>query len=129
MPIGTLEEERIENLDNRGYFSDFIFRFLERDRNRFANYPQSEFINDYKVDDIIFERFIDYALGLNIKMDFYGHDEKIKRYLKANIAEQMYSPNLAAEIKSEEDRMLKKILEINTQEIQLKEAAAIEAKN
>ena len=98
VPIGTVEEERVESLDSRGYFSDFIFRFLERDRTRFANFPKVEFINDYKVDDIIFERFIDYALGSNIKMDFYGQDEKIKRFLKANIAEQMYSPNLAAEI-------------------------------
>ena len=113
VPIGTVEEERVESLDSRGYFSDFIFRFLERDRTRFANFPKVEFINDYKVDDIIFERFIDYALGSNIKMDFYGQDEKIKRFLKANIAEQMYSPNLAAEIKSTEDKMLQKILELN----------------
>ncbi|WP_350293687.1 S41 family peptidase [uncultured Croceitalea sp.] len=129
VPIGSLEEERVESLDNRGYFSDFIFRFLERDRTRFANYPKNEFMNDYKVDDIIFERFVDYALGSNIKMDFYGQDEKIKRYLKANIAEQMYSPNLAAEIKSADDKMLRKILEINSQKIELKEVDLIEAKN
>lgn len=129
VPIGSLEEERVESLDNRGYFSDFIFRFLERDRTRFANYPKNEFMNDYKVDDIIFERFVDYALGSNIKMDFYGQDEKIKRYLKANIAEQMYSPNLAAEIKSADDKMLKKILEINSQKIELKEVDLIESKN
>ncbi|WP_350289345.1 S41 family peptidase [uncultured Croceitalea sp.] len=129
VPIGSLEEERVESLDNRGYFSDFIFRFLERDRTRFANYPKNEFMNDYKVDDIIFERFVDYALGSNIKMDFYGQDEKIKRYLKANIAEQMYSPNLAAEIKSADDKMLRKILEINSQKIELKEVDLIESKN
>ena len=113
VPIGTLEEESVESLDSNGYFSDFIFRFLEKDRSRFANYPKIEFINDYKVDDIIFERFIDYALGSSIKIDFYGQEEKIKRFLKASIAEQMYSPDLAAKIKSVEDKMLQKILELN----------------
>ena len=129
VPIGTLEEERVESLDNRGYFSDFVFRFLERDRTRFANYPKNEFMNDYKVDDIIFERFVDYALSLNVKMDFYGQDEKIKRYLKANIAEQMYSPNLAAEIKSSEDKMLRKILELNNETLEIQEADSIESQN
>ena len=115
VPIGTIEEERVESLDSRGYFSDFIFLFLEKDRNRFANYPKNEFVNHYNVDDIIFERFIDYCLApvRNINMDFYGQEDKIKRYLKANIAEQMYSPNLAAEIKSKEDKMLEKILELD----------------
>lgn len=113
VPIGTIEEERVESLDNQGYFSDFVFRFLEKDRGRFSNFPEKEFMKDYTVDDIIFERFIDYALNRNVKMDFYGQDKKIKRYLKANIAEQLYSPNLAAEIKSKEDKMLLKILELN----------------
>jgi len=59
VPIGSLEMERIENLDASGFFSDFVFKFLEKDRTRFANYPKKEFIEEYKVDDIIFERFID----------------------------------------------------------------------
>ena len=129
VPIGTIEEERVSSLDSRGYFSDFIFRFLERDRTRFANYPKNEFINDYKVDDIIFERFIDYALGSNVKIDFYGQEEKIKRYLKANIAEQMYSPNLAAEIKSSEDKMINKILDIEREETTFKEENTTDSKN
>jgi len=131
VPIGTLEEERVESLDSQGYFSDFIFRFLEQDRTRFANYPKNEFMNDYKVDDIIFERFVDYCLVpvRNIKMDFYGQDDKIKRYLKANIAEQMYSPNLAAEIKSAEDKMLNKILELNNTESKTSQAGVMELEN
>ena len=62
-------------------------------------------------------------------MDFYGQDEKIKRFLKANIAEQMYSPNLAAEIKSIEDKMLQKILELNQEKIEIDLENMIEANN
>lgn len=113
VPIDSLDEEKVESLDSAGFFSDFTFRFLELDRSRFANYPQNEFIDEYVVDDIIFERFIDYLLNRNIKMDFYGNEGKIKIYLKANIAQQLYSPNVASQLKSEEDPMLKKVLELN----------------
>ena len=113
VPIGTLDEEKVESLDSSGFFSDFIFRFLELDRSRFQNYPQNEFVDGYRVDDIIFERFIDYLLNRNIKMDFYGNEQKIKTYLKANIAEQLYSPNLASQLKGAHDHVLDKILELD----------------
>ncbi|UOY08621.1 S41 family peptidase [Muricauda sp. SCSIO 64092] len=118
VPIGTLDEEKVESLDSSGFFSDFVFRFLELDRSRFYNYPQNEFVEEYRVDDIIFERFIDYLLNRNIKMDFYGNEQKIKTYIKANIAEQLYSPNLASQIRSAHDHMLKKILELNERELE-----------
>jgi carboxyl-terminal processing protease len=117
VPIGTLDEEKVESLDSSGFLSDFVFRFLEMDRSRFYNYPQNEFVDEYRVDDIIFERFIDYLLNRNIKMDFYGNEQKLKTYLKANLAEQLYSPNLASQIKSEHDNMLKKILELDKKDV------------
>ncbi len=118
VPIGTLDEEKVESLDSSGFFSDFVFRFLELDRSRFYNYPQNEFVEEYRVDDIIFERFIDYLLNRNIKMDFYGNEQKIKTYIKANIAEQLYSPNLASQIRSAHDHMLKRILELDDRELE-----------
>lgn len=114
VPIGTLDGERVESLDSQGYFTDFIFRFLENDRKRFHNYPQQEFETTYRADDIIFERFIDYCINRNIKMDYYGQEEKIKTYLKANIAQQLYSPSLYAKIKSAHDPMLKKIVALDS---------------
>lgn len=113
VPIGPLEIERIENLDASGFFSDFVFKFLEKDRNRFANYPKNEFFEGYQVDDIIFERFIDYLINGGISLDFYGNEPLIKTFLKANIAEQLYSPNLGAKIKSSQDSMLIRILELD----------------
>ncbi|MEM8999020.1 MAG: S41 family peptidase [Bacteroidota bacterium] len=113
VPIGSNEEEAIESMDAMGYMSEFIFRYLENDRSRFANYPKYEFIEEYRIDDILFERFIDFILDRKIKIDFYVHEEKIKTYLKANIAEQLYSVDLAAEIKGRHDTMLQKVLELD----------------
>lgn len=114
VPIGTLDQERVESLDSSAYFMDFVFWFLENDRSRFYNYPKKEFIENYKVDDIIFERFIDYCTDRNIRMDFYGQEKKIKSFLKANIANQLFDPNLGAEIKSGHDAMLKKVIELDS---------------
>lgn len=114
VPIGTLDEERVESMDASGYFPDFVFRFLEKDRSRFYKYPMKEFIANYRVDDIIFERFIDYCTDRNIRMDFYGQEKKVKSYLKANIATQLYDPNLGAKIKSNHDSMLKRVIELDS---------------
>lgn len=129
VPIGSLDEERIESLDSSGYLSDFVFRFLEQDRSRFLNYPKHEFIEEYRVDDIIFERFIDYLLNRNLKLDFYGNEDKIKTYIKANIAEQLYSPNLGSKIKSGQDQMLKKVLDLDAEVMQIMDEALIQSKN
>ncbi|WP_350284273.1 S41 family peptidase [uncultured Croceitalea sp.] len=129
VPIGSLDEERIESLDSSGFFSDFVFKFLEKDRNRFANYPQKEFVEEYRVDDIIFERFIDYLLNGGIKLDFYGNETRIKSFLKANIAEQLYSPNLASKIKSTQDKMLKRVLKIDVSVMNAMDEAMIRSKD
>ncbi len=129
VPIGSLDDERIKSLDASGYFSDFIFKFLEKDRTRFANYPKNEFIEEYRVDDIIFERFIDYLLNGGIKLDFYGNESRIKTFLKANIAEQLYSVDLASKIKSKQDKMLKKVIDLDAEVMELMDGSHMKPLN
>ncbi|MCE2613777.1 S41 family peptidase [Flavobacteriaceae bacterium D16] len=113
VPIGTNEEEAIEALEGRGFFSRFIFEHLEEDRNRYNSFTRDEFYNGFSVDDIVFDRFIDYVLSLKIKLDFYDYEEIIKLYLKANLAEQLFSPNLHAKVKGLADPMLKEVLKVD----------------
>ncbi len=119
VPIGTNEEEAIEALEGRGFFGRFIFEHLEEDRTRYAGYTQDEFYNGFRVDDILFEKFIDYVDSLKIRLDFYAHEEMIKLYLKATLAEQLFSSNLHAKIKGKADRMLNEVL--NTDQPMLQE--------
>ena len=129
VPIGTNEEEAIESMDSSGLMGQFIFRYLENDRTRFENYPRYEFIDEYRVDDILFERFVDFILDANIKIDFYAHEDKIKTYLKANIAEQLYSIDLAAEIRASHDQMLAKIIALDAETLEALEKSQIESKD
>lgn len=114
VPIGSNEEEAIESLDDTyQFFSRFVFEHLEEDRKRYSGYDQNQFLEEFRVDDILFDQFIQFVLDRNVKLDFYAQEEKIKAYIKANIAEQLFSPNLSAQIKGDHDAMLKKVRELD----------------
>lgn len=129
VPIGSNEEEAVEILDSRGFISYFIFEHLDEDRQRYADYSKEEFMDDFKVDDILFERFIEYAISRDINLRFYHYETSLKLFLKAAIAEQLYSPNVYANIKSGADTMLNQVLELDKPLVNQGEAEKIEASN
>lgn len=129
VPIGSNEEEAVESMDNLGFLSFFVFEHLDEDRERYAQYTQEEFVNDFKVDDILFERFVQYSVDRNLRMNFYDYEQSIKRFLKANIAEQLFNTNIHAKIKADEDLMLQKVLELDGGGIQQQEFGEIKANN
>lgn len=129
VPIGTNEEEAVESMDSYGWISYFVFEHLDEDRKQYSDYGQAEFIADFKVDDLLFEKFIDYLIVRSFKMNFYDYEESIKRYLKAALAEQLFGPNVHAKIKSSEDKMLQRVLELDNPPVKPEEATGIEAEN
>ncbi|WP_430907277.1 S41 family peptidase [Maribacter sp. 2-571] len=110
VPIGKNEEEVINVRESSGLFSYFAFGHLDEDRSRYRDYTKKTFLNDFTPDDILFEKFIDFCLQQGFQMDFYGFEDKIKRYLKAAIADQLFDSNLHAKIIGEDDAMLQKII-------------------
>ena len=129
VPIGTNEEEAVESIDSFGWLSYFIFEHLDENREQYADYTRQEFIDDYKVDDIMFESFVDYLIQRNLKMDFYEYEDAFKTYIKAALAEQLFDANAHAEIKSSEDAMLQEVLKLDSAPVRQDEAAAIETRN
>ncbi|MEP3372805.1 MAG: S41 family peptidase [Maribacter dokdonensis] len=129
VPIGSNEEEAVDSMDNLGFISFFVFEHLDEDRERYAQYTQEEFVNDFKVDDILFEKFVEYSVDRNLRMNFYEHENSIKLFLKANIAEQLFNTNIHAKIKADEDLMLQKVLELDGGGIEQQESGAIKTYN
>ena len=113
VPIADNEEEVIDVMDSRGIISYFIFGHLDGNRNQYEEYSRAEFLNDFTADDILFEQFVNYCLMSNYKLDYYAHQEKIKMYLKATLAEQLFDSNAYAKIKSSGDNMLQRVLELD----------------
>lgn len=129
VPIGSNEEEAVDSMDNLGFISFFVFEHLDEDRDRYAQYTQEEFVNDFRVDDILFEKFVEYSVDRNLRMNFYEHENSIKLFLKANIAEQLFNTNIHAKIKADEDLMLQKVLELDGGGIEQQESGAIKTYN
>ena len=129
VPIGSNESEYLESMESMGFLSYFVFEHLDGNRAQYKGYSKEEFINNFRVDDILFEAFIDYCLANTIKLDFYAFEERIKLYIKATLAEQLFDPNVYAKIKSGGDDMLRKVLELDTPTIKQQAADKIEATN
>lgn len=129
VPIGSNEEEAVRSMDSYGFLSFFVFEHFDEDRKRYDQYSKEEFISDFKVDDILFQRFIDYALAKNLKMDFYGNQESIKLYLKAAMADQLFDANVHARIKGSKDAMLQKVLELDNPAVKQEEETTIKSVN
>jgi carboxyl-terminal processing protease len=129
VPIGTNEEEAVESMDSLGFLSFFVFEYLDEDRKRFDDISKDEFIDAFKVDDILFERFVDYSVNRGLKMNFYDFEEQLKLYLKAALAEQLFGANVHAKIKSTSDAMLKKVLDLDKPMIRQGEEEVIESRN
>jgi carboxyl-terminal processing protease len=117
VPIGGYEDEAISSVESELLMSRFIFNHLEEDRKRYNNYSEKEFIKNFRVDDILFEKYINYISKFMDPrvpgIDYYDYEDKIKLYLKAAIAEQLFNPNTFAIIKGKTDTMIKKVLELD----------------
>lgn len=127
VPIGSYEEEAVQSMD--GFLSFFVFEHLDEDRKRYEGFSEKEFVDNFKVDDILFQKFVDYSLKRKFSMDFYGYQDGIKLYLKAALGEQLFDASAHAKIKGQRDKMLQKVLELDRPVVQQKEADAIEAEN
>jgi carboxyl-terminal processing protease len=130
VPIGSNEEEAVESLDTGyGLFSRFVFEHLEEDRTRYDNYNKETFYEDFKVDDILFESFINYAeqwpLVQKLNLRYYDLEERIKANLKAAMAAQLFNPNMQARIKAPLDPMLQKVFELDQPVVRQDESGRI----
>jgi len=129
VPVGTNEEEAVESMDSLGFLSFFIFEHLDGHRQDYSDLTKSEFARDFKVDDILFNEFVQYSISRNLDMNFYEYEANIKLYLKAALAQQLFDENLHAKIKSSQDPMLKEVLALDKPFVRQGEAEAIETNN
>ncbi len=117
VPIGSNEEEAIKSFENLGFVSRFVFEHLDEDRGRYTDYNKESFITSFSVDDILFENFINYSENSlvikNLRLQYYEMEDVLKLYIKAALAEQLFDTNTREKIKSKNDKMLQKVIEVD----------------
>ena len=118
VPIdATVRNETLNYIRNRGYFSNFVFEELDRDRSVYENVTKEDFINNFEVSDDVVINFQDYLnLKETTKITFVAYHDAIKQYVKAALAEQLYGSNASEEIINKKDAMIEEVINLSRNE-------------
>ncbi len=111
----SVENETLQYVSRSGFMNYFIFEYLENENHRKQFYGMSfkEFSEDYEVPQSLSEEFIESARFNEAQIDLTGnYAERLKKALKANMAEQLYGPNEFEFILNQDDAMIQKVLEL-----------------
>jgi len=112
--VSKTTERNLEILDYSlytGVLSRFVFSELDTNR-KFYNDLSKEELKNLEITDFLLKEFKSYAT--NLGLEFIGIDENtfIVENIKAEIANQLFSENLGAQILSKQDKVIQKILEL-----------------
>ncbi|NAS31790.1 PDZ domain-containing protein [Flavobacteriaceae bacterium R38] len=113
----TREQQQVKSLVlESGFLSYFIFEYLDKNRNRFFAYDQSQFINEVIIEDELVEDFVRYATERGFTLNFKKYTSALKKYIKAIIAEQLYGTNAYQKILDDDDKMIIKVIELSNED-------------
>ena len=111
----SIENETLQFVSRSGFMSYFIFEYLEKNREIFAEMSFDGFRKDFQVTDKLSKEFIEYARFNEAQIDLSKYIEELKRTLKANLAQQLFGSNEYEIIVNEKDPMLLKVLELESE--------------
>ena len=109
-----MENETLSFLERKGFFNNFIFEEIEKDRDYYASISRQDFFDNYVVDDIMVKDFEDYLkLKTRSNIVFVAYREEVKYYLKATISEQLYGFGAYHKILNKHDDMVDKVIQLH----------------
>jgi carboxyl-terminal processing protease len=105
-------------IDTQAYFenfhtnllNDFVFNYLDSHRKELESMPLYYFINFFDEDESIFNLYLNrYYKNKRLSK---GNKQKIKKYLKALFAREIFNESTFYQILYEDDKMINKVLEL-----------------
>lgn len=106
----TQIEKDIKFMFEGGVMSRFIFNQLDLHRNYYNALTKAEFLKSDLITYEMIENFENYLGDFSMSYDFNNSIKELKLYLKATMAQQLFDDNLAYQLLSQNDVMLKQIL-------------------
>ena len=118
VPIdNSMQNETLSFLQRRGFFGNFVFEELEKDRHLYDNIPRQEFIDTFKVGDELVFAFQDYLnLRTDSKVTFVAYHEEVKQYIKATLADQLFGTGAFEEVFNQRDIMIDEVIKLSDNE-------------
>ncbi|NNC48995.1 MAG: S41 family peptidase [Flaviramulus sp.] len=118
VPIdNSMQNETLSFLLRRGFFGNFVFEELEKDRHLYDKTSREEFINTFEVSDDLVFAFQDYLnLRADSKVTFVAYHEEVKQYIKATLADQLFGAGAFEEVYNQRDIMIDEVIKLSENE-------------
>lgn len=107
------ERAKIQLLMQHGFMNRFVFNVLEEDRSYYNNISREDFKTEVKITEEIVQDFIRFSRMQNISLEVKEHEDLLKRYLKAVMAQQLYGMNFFEKLLNANDPAIEKVLELS----------------
>lgn len=88
--------------------NDFVFNYIDNNRNEFKNMPLPFFIEDFDTNNKVLNLYLKKVY----KKEKTKYKKQIKHYLKAIFARELYDENGFYQVLNEKDNMVRKVLEL-----------------
>ncbi|MEN8186878.1 MAG: S41 family peptidase [Bacteroidota bacterium] len=106
-----LDTTQFINRIHYGKLNDFVFDYIDSHRDDFIDYSFEEFENNFDNDEKIYDTYIN-----GLSNDFHeieiDNEDNLKMYLKALFAQQLFDSSAYYKVIYKDDKMLKKVLDI-----------------
>jgi carboxyl-terminal processing protease len=105
-----------EFLKGTGVLDFFVFEQLDKHRGRYSSVPESQFLKEFEITDVIYQQFISYLraftdVEVTKAMSF---EAPLKVLLKSAFTKQLFGDIAAAKVLLEIDPILNKVIELES---------------
>lgn len=108
----TREDDIVTYILETGLVSYFVFEELDKDRASYEKIKENDFVKYHQIADTTIEDFQDFLRSHQITHNLSAYKKTIGKYIKANMAEQLYGNNAYERILQQDDTMLQKVKEL-----------------
>jgi len=111
------EKEKLTLLLRGGYMSRYVFDLLERKREYYNTLSKEDFKKNIEITDEMLKDFNRYLYQTNVRINLTLEDHKplLEKYLKAEMAQQLFGSAVFERYLNEDDRIIKKVVELSKQ--------------
>ena len=110
----SMQNETLSFLLRHGFFGNFIFEELEKDRHLYDSESRQDFIDFFEVDDNLvfdFQEYLNYRS--ESKVTFVAYHEEVKQYIKATLADQLFGNGAFQEVFNQRDIMIDEVIKLS----------------
>jgi len=109
------EKEKLTFLLRGGYMSRFVFDILEKNREYYNNISKKDFREEIVISEEMLNDFSSYLGIANMGLNKISEERKplLKKYLKAEIAQQLFGTNTFERYLNEDDQIIERVIELS----------------